>query len=100
MNNGNFLNSLQSYLEKVKTLFINNREQLINFSIYLFKALLLMVFIYLIASKFAVSRFWIVVLGVFLFSIPIFICGIYTHTVHKISRFKVDPIVQTIYHRV
>jgi len=39
-----------------------------------------------IATKFSVSRFWIVVLGVFLFSVPIFICGIYSSTVNKISR--------------
>ncbi len=80
--------SIKTSRNKVKTLFINNREQLLNFSMYLFKALLLMTFIYLMASKFAVSRFWIVVLGVFLFSIPIFICGIYTQTVHRISRLS------------
>ena len=62
--------------------------QLIIFSIYLFKSLLLMAIIYFIVSKFAVSRFWIVVLGVFLFSIPICICGIYTNTIHKISRLS------------
>jgi len=75
--------------DEIEILLNNNKnEQLISFSIYLLKALLLMAIIYFIASKFAVSRFWIVVLGVFLFSIPICICGIYTNTIHKISRLS------------
>lgn len=53
---------------------------------YLLKASVLMAGIHFLAGSFAVSRFWVVVLGVYLLSVPVFVCAAYTGTIHKITR--------------
>ncbi len=56
-----------------------------TFSFFL-KALIWGGILFLFAGKFAVNGFWMVVLSVFLFSVPIGICGIYGNTIHQIRR--------------
>ncbi|MEA2084841.1 MAG: hypothetical protein U9O82_11545 [Thermodesulfobacteriota bacterium] len=40
----------------------------------------------LIAKNFATNHFWIVVVSVYLFSLPIILCGIYVNTISQIRR--------------
>ena len=56
---------------------------------YLVKSLLLMTGIYLIAIKFAILDFWIVVVGVLILSAPVFISGVYSITISKISLVNI-----------
>jgi hypothetical protein len=53
---------------------------------FLFKGLIWGLITYFLAKEFAVNQFWIVVLSVFLFSIPITLCGIYGNTIRQIRR--------------
>jgi hypothetical protein len=53
------------------------------------KALIWGVMTYFMAKKFAVNHFWIVVLSVFLLSVPIALCGIYGNTIRQIRRLAI-----------
>jgi hypothetical protein len=56
---------------------------------YFFKALIWAGLIFLLAKEFAVNDFWIVVLSVFLLSIPIGVSGIYGSTIRQIRRLTI-----------
>ena len=53
---------------------------------FFYKALIWGVITYFIAKEFAVNHFWIVVLSVFLLSVPIGLTGIYGNTIRQIRR--------------
>jgi hypothetical protein len=53
------------------------------------KALIWGVITYFMAKEFAVNHFWIVVLSVFLLSVPIGLCGIYGNTIRQIRRLAI-----------
>jgi hypothetical protein len=60
-----------------------------GFVLFFCKALIWGVITYFMAKEFAVHHFWIVVLSVFLFSVPIGLCGIYGNTVRQIRRLAI-----------
>ncbi|MFO8084256.1 MAG: hypothetical protein R6U27_08065 [Desulfobacterales bacterium] len=57
-----------------------------GFFLFFIKASFWAVITYFLAKKFAVGNFWIVVFSVFLFSIPMALCGIYGNTICQIRR--------------
>ena len=59
-----------------------------DFLAFTLKSLLWGVFTYYLARGFAAHGFWIVVLGVFLLSVPISLCGVYTSTIRQIRRLS------------
>lgn len=59
-----------------------------GFLAFALKSLLWGVFTWYLARGFASRGFWIVVLGVFLFSVPIGLCGVYTSTIRQIRRLS------------
>ncbi|MEN8133544.1 MAG: hypothetical protein ABFS45_25935 [Pseudomonadota bacterium] len=52
----------------------------------LLRALIWGAITYFIANEFSTSNLWVVVLSVFLFSVPISLVGIYSSTIHQIRR--------------
>lgn len=69
--------------QKLKT-FIQG--SLISYSV---KSILLMTGVYMIAINFATLRLWVVVVGVFILSTPVFISGVYSITISKISLINI-----------
>lgn len=59
-----------------------------DFLAFTLKSLLWSVFTYYLGRGFAAHGFWIVVLGVFLLSVPIALCGVYTSTIRQIRRLS------------
>lgn len=59
-----------------------------EFFSYLVKASLWAVLLFYFANVFATGRFWVVSLGVFLFSLPIALNGIYSSTVAQLHRLE------------
>ncbi len=62
------------------------KRQGVGFFSFFYKALIWGVITYFIAKEFAVNHFWIVVLSVFLLSVPIGLAGIYGNTIRQIRR--------------
>lgn len=62
--------------------------QFLQFLLFLIKAVAWGGATWLMGMKFATSQFWVVVVSVFLMSIPICICGIYSATIRQISRLR------------
>jgi len=67
----------------------SGNQEINRFRPFFFKSLIWLALTFLIANQFATDAFWIVVLSVFLFSIPISLCGIYGNTVHQIRRLTI-----------
>jgi len=65
-----------------------DKRNVVGSSSFLFKALIWCVITYFVAIEFAVNHFWVVVLSVFLFSIPIALCGFYSTTIRQIRRLS------------
>lgn len=57
-----------------------------HFFSFLLKTLLWGALTLLIARQFALHHFWVVVLSVFFFSLPMVLCGVYSNTVRQIRR--------------
>ena len=53
------------------------------------KAIIWGVIIFFTARAFAVKDFWVVPAAIFLLSVPIFLCGIYAHTIRKIHQITI-----------
>ncbi len=64
----------------------SSNRQGCNFLLFLVKALVWGLITWYIAGEFAANQFWFVVLSIFLFSIPICLCGIYSNTICQIRR--------------
>jgi hypothetical protein len=56
---------------------------------FFFQSILWSTFTFLIAMEFATNQFWIVVLSVFLFGLPIALCGVYASTIRQIRRLHI-----------
>ena len=59
-----------------------------NFKRYLIISILWFTVIFLLAKNFATSYFWIVIVSVYLFSVPIVLCGIYINTIKQIRQLN------------
>lgn len=60
-----------------------------SFFFFLLKALIWGAITFFIAHQFAITHYWFVILSIFLFSIPIILCGIYSSTVRQIRRLAI-----------
>ena len=59
-----------------------------NLKQYLFISIGWYAVTFLVAKNFATNHFWIVVVSVYLFSVPIVLCGIYVNTIIQIRRLN------------
>ena len=60
-----------------------------GFTAFFLKSMGWCAFTLVMATQFATNHFWVVVLSVFLFSVPIALCGIYANTIRQIRRLHI-----------